>query len=358
MELITQSILIVHLGALGAVVRSTALLKPIREKYPNAFVTWITDKPADQLLKGHPEIDRVLTTEPSDLLFLSALKFDVGFVVDKSLKAAAILNSTQVEDVFGFRADPRTGAILPANQAAKELWEIGLDNNKKFYENKKTEIQLMLEALELGSNAQSDYNLPLSQAELSACSHRQFQWRLNLNQPIIGINTGCSPTIPYKKLTVDGTRKLISMLLSQGYENLVLLGGPEDSERNAQIGQGLSVIQSSTRLGLRDGLTSVAACDLVFTGDSLGMHMAISQKKIVLAWFGPTCGHEIEFYGRGEAVLTNAACSPCWKRTCEQAQMCYDQVDLNYVVSKLGAFAKVWSQRSSSIKQPSSEISF
>src|SRR5689334_9475754 len=76
----TISILIVHLGAIGAVVRATSLLKPIRRKFPAARITWVTDTPSDQLLKGHAEIDRVLTTKTEDLLSLSALEFDVAFV--------------------------------------------------------------------------------------------------------------------------------------------------------------------------------------------------------------------------------------------------------------------------------------
>jgi heptosyltransferase-2 len=354
--LVKQTVLVIHLGAIGAVLRSSALLAPIRKKYRQAQITWVTDKPADQLLKNHPEIDRVITTEGADLITLRALKFDVAFVIDKSLKAAGVLAMTQAREVFGFKADAMTGSILPATFAAKELWELGLSNQKKFFENQKSELLLMTEALELGDKI-SDYNLPLSEIETKAAHLRNEQWTLNPEQPVIGINTGCSAVIPYKKLSISGTRQLISKLIENGFENLVLLGGPEDSERNREIGQGLAVIQSPTDRGLRDGLVSVAACDVVFTGDSLGMHMAISQKKYVLAWFGPTCAQEIELFGRGEKILTTAPCAPCWKRSCEQSRMCYDQVDFNLIAKRIGEFVTTWQPKSSSIKLPFSEIS-
>ncbi|HWU44412.1 MAG TPA: hypothetical protein VN132_13270, partial [Bdellovibrio sp.] len=69
------SLLIIHLGALGAVVRSTSLLKAIKRKYPSSMITWVTDAPAHRLLQGHPAIDRVLTTSSEDLLQLAALEF-------------------------------------------------------------------------------------------------------------------------------------------------------------------------------------------------------------------------------------------------------------------------------------------
>ncbi|MGZ6470011.1 MAG: glycosyltransferase family 9 protein [Bdellovibrio sp.] len=329
--------MIIHLGALGAVVRSTALLRAIKRKYPSSFLTWVTDSPAHQLLKNHPGVDRILTTQEADLLQLGALHFEVGLVIDKSLKAVGILNRTRVDQTFGFKANPRNGAILPATPAAEELWELGLNNQKKFFENTKTENQLVNEALELGKFQRDDYWLPLTLQEEKESELRRQQW-LNKRQKklIVGINTGCSHVIPYKKLTVEYHRQLITKILHQSKNlEIVLLGGPEDTLRNTQIAENLPVIESATEAGLRDGLVSVAACDVVITGDSLGMHMAISQKKQVIAWFGPTCAQEIDLYDRGYKIISHSPCSPCWKRTCEKNIMCYDQVSLEEILNAL-----------------------
>jgi heptosyltransferase-2 len=346
-DLIENSILIVHLGALGAVVRSTSLLELIQRKFPHSQITWVTDRPADQILRNHPLIDRVLTTSQEDLLQLAALHFNAAFVIDKSLKAAGVLQSTRAERIFGFRVDSRTGAVMPATSAAVELWSLGLSNQKKFFENKKSEVQLMCEAFELPWKMRMpEYNLPLFSTERQLADKRRTEWRLREDQPIIGINTGCSSVIPAKKLTVKYQREMIHKLLQNGYENLVLLGGPEDSHRNREIGEGLPIFQSPTELGLRDGLVSAAACDLVITGDSLGMHMAISQRKFVIAWFGPTCSHEIELYGRGIALHAHVECAPCWKRSCDKSEMCYDQVSLAEILEAVQKGHQSWQERS------------
>lgn len=329
--------------------RSTSLLEPIRKKYPRAQLTWVTEGPADQLLRSHPHIDRVLTTSPGDILQLSALKFDVAFVIDKSLKAAGILASTKALKVFGFRVDARSGGILPATPAASELWSLGLDNHKKFVINQKTEVQLVCEALELPFDHVPEYDLPITANEQQLREKRQRDWSLQRGQPIIGINTGCSSVLAAKKLSVEFQREIVQELLIQGYENLVLLGGPEDQERNQEIGRGLPVFQSPTGLGLRDGLVSVAACDLVLSGDSLGMHMAIALKKFVVVWFGPSCAQEIELYGRGIKIQTKATCSPCWKRSCEKTEMCYDQVDLKEILQAFSLGQNWWQQQSESL---------
>lgn len=318
-------------------------------------MTWVTDKPADQLLKNHPGIDRVLTTTQEDLLKISALEFDVALVIDKSLKALGVLKQTKAKEHFGFKVHATTGAILPATAAATELWNLGLNDHDKFFLNKKSEIQLATEALEL-KYERDEYDLPLTLNEEILRDERSLSWSLDPNTPIIGLNTGCSGVIPFKKWTVEYHREVIEALLKAGYKNIVLLGGPEDSERNQKIAHGLPVANSPTNLGLRDGLVSVAACDVVLSGDSLGMHMAISQKKFVIAWFGPTCAHEIDLYGRGEKLLAQVPCAPCWKRLCNKEQMCYDHVPIAQVMHAVRKGFDFWQKRFLSYKQPSSEI--
>lgn len=357
-NLIQQRILIVHLGALGAVVRSTSLLASIKRKYPNSHLTWVTDAPAHKLIENHPSLDRVLTTSHDDMLQLRAMNFDVAFVIDKSLKAAGVLANTTAREVFGFKADPATNTIAPATTEAEYLWSLGLSNAKKFFENQKPETELMIEALALGKYLRDDYDLPLTEAEIRESSLRQKAWRKR-DQIVIGLNTGCSSVIPFKKWTVEYHRELILDLLECGYKNIVLLGGPEDTERNERIGYNLPVIQSATASGLRDGLVSMNACDLVVSGDSLGLHMAIALKKYTVAWFGPTCAHEIDLFERGVKLQAEVSCSPCWKRICDQKSMCYDQVPRTAVLAAVQAGER-WIQnspRSSLSKPPSLEIS-
>ncbi|MCB0364750.1 MAG: glycosyltransferase family 9 protein [Bdellovibrionaceae bacterium] len=342
--------LVVHLEALGAVVRATSILPSIKRKCPQSQITWVTQAPAHHLLANNPYVDRILTTSASDLLALSALHFDFAFVVDKSLKAGGVLHRVTYDHLFGFQVDRETGVIMPASEAARELWELGLDDHRKFFVNKKPETQLMIEALELGPYRRDPYVIRLSDVETREVSFRRAAWAPQ-GEILVGINTGCSPTIPYKKLSIERQRELVANLIKVSGIRVVLLGGPEDDERNRLIGVGYPVIQSPTGAGLRDGLVSTAACDIVVSGDSLGMHMAIALGKWVVAWFGPTCAHEIDLYDRGVIVHTGVRCGPCWKRSCNRSEMCYDRVALNDLLSGV---RKGIEWRTSSTRQPSS----
>ena len=332
------NILLIHLGAIGAVVRSTSLLESIHKKYPGCRLIWVTDAPSHNLLKNHPLIDHVYSSNESDLLELSSWSFEIALCVDKSRKAAGILKRVEVDHVFGFIIDNITGAAKPATTAAYELWEIGLNDQKKFFENPKPETQLIHESLDLGPWRQSKYCLPLSKHEKDLAFDRRNEWIQNSSQAVIGLNTGCSTTIPAKKFTVEYHRNLIQDLIKAGYENIILLGGPEDTKRNFEIARGLGVMNSPSDKGLRDGLVSVEACDIVITGDSLGMHLAIARNKFVVAWFGPTCEQEIDLYGRGVKLMANVSCSPCWKRSCTQPIMCYDRVEIVNIIEAIKSY--------------------
>ncbi|MEK7356371.1 MAG: glycosyltransferase family 9 protein [Bdellovibrionota bacterium] len=332
-------ILMIHLEALGAVTRSTALMPAIRRRHPGAHITWITQKPADQILANHPMIDRVMTTTADDMLQLSALEFDLAYVIDKGQKAAGVLKATKADMVYGFVVDARTGAVLPATDSARELWEIGLSDRKKFYENTKPETRLAHEALDLGPWLRDEYHVRLTSAERVEAGRRRIEWA-GSRPFVVGINTGCSGIIQAKKLTVEAQREIVRRLSKLGGFRVVLLGGKEDSLRNERIGAGLDVVQTPTDQGLRDGIISVAACDIVVSGDSLGLHLAIALQKWTVAWFGPTCAHEIDLYDRGVRVLTGASCSPCWKRNCDKSPMCYDLVSIDEIVTGVEAGAR------------------
>jgi heptosyltransferase-2 len=68
----------------------------------------------------------------------------------------------------------------------------------------------------------------------------------------------------------------------------------------------------------------VGNCDLMVTGDTLALHIAISLKVPVMVILGPTCHQEIELYGRGEKIVSDFECSPCYLSTCPKETTCME----------------------------------
>lgn len=351
----TYAVLVVHLGAMGSVVRSTALLRKIKEQHANSYVVWLTERPSHEILKFHPAIDKILELNFESMLSLKAFEFECVYSLDKDLKTAGLLPFLKARTIKGFSADPVNGSIRPIDADAAELWSLGISNEKKFFENTKSEIQLLFETCGWQFN-QEKYWLHLNASEAAESQHRRQQW-LSVGtgkRVLIGINTGCGNVITYKKMSTASQIQLVSRIYQQFPDaHVVLLGGRDEAAINEEIHKHHpQVILSDTNKGLRDGLQSIAAVDVLISGDSFAMHAGIAFDKYTLAWFGPTCAHEVEFYGNGAAIKSDFACSPCWKRDCSKDRMCYDYPDTGQFIKHIARWKEGYDSRNPGYSDP------
>jgi ADP-heptose:LPS heptosyltransferase len=57
-------ILITRLSHLGDCLHALPLVNALREQFPRAFLCWVVERPAEQLLDRHPALDRLIVVEP------------------------------------------------------------------------------------------------------------------------------------------------------------------------------------------------------------------------------------------------------------------------------------------------------
>ncbi|MDB4349452.1 glycosyltransferase family 9 protein [Omnitrophica bacterium] len=325
-------ILIINLDALGDVLRTTAMLHPLKRKYKSSHITWLTDASARPLLENNSYIDRVLDYSNESTLSLLTERFDVLMNVDKSRRSGALANLIDAKEKFGFGL-AETGVIYPFNKEAEHLYELGLNDEKKFKENKKSEQELLCEAMGL-EYKRDGYILNLTPYEKDFVERYKREQGIRDNQVAIGFNTGCSNLYPYKKLAFDKQLALLKKLYKAfPHDRILLLGGREDAENNNTLKKKLQnkVISSPTELGLRKGILFVDLCDIIVSGDTLALHIALALKKNVCAYFTISCQDEIDLYDRGHAVLAEVECRPCWKRECSNEIKCVETVDIDKI---------------------------
>ena len=333
---VNKRIVIVSLEALGAVLRSTCLLPAIKREHPGSHITWVTLKSALPLLDNNPMIDRVILVEAKTLPVLQHLEFDVLYAVDKSAEAGALAEIIKAEKKFGFGLDV-SGVIRPLSKEASYQYQVGLDDQLKFYDNQKPETQQITETMGLAWQ-KDPYVLEFTDAEkkIIAAQHQELTFN-GKAKGVIGYNTGCSLLFPYKKFTVERSVALIAAWRKAFPDyTIALLGGPEDTERQELMKQEFSndpwVVNTPTTGGLRSGMRWMAGADIVLSGCSLGLHIAIALKKPVIAWFGVSCIQEIDVYDRGVKIQSKVSCSPCWKKSCDNEPKCFDMVPLDEIL--------------------------
>lgn len=332
------NILIINLEAMGNVLVTTTLLPAIKRKYPESTISWITLRNAYRLLDNNEYLDHVYVWEPESWLRLQSMRFDIVMTIDKSALAGAFASTLRAKKLLGYGVNDR-GQIVPLNREAEYNYRLGLDDHLKFRVNTQPNTQLLTEAMGL-KYRRDEYVLNLSREEEAFC--REYRQKTGLSGSIppfvVGFNTGCSLLYPNKKMTIDQHVVLINKLSTRRDLRLVLLGGPEDTERNAEIVRqvGDKVLSTPTTEGVRRGICYENVCDVVVTGDSFGMHVAVGLKKQVIVWFGVSCPQEIDLFDRGIKLIPEGLeCSPCWKKSCPYNFECVQLIDLDRIVGEV-----------------------
>ncbi|MFH2012924.1 MAG: glycosyltransferase family 9 protein [Pseudomonadota bacterium] len=326
-----KRILIIKLAAIGDVLRTTAILRGFKRKYPQSHITWLTSDNANEILKNNQMIDRLLVFNIESVLQLEVEEFDLLLCLDKEPRATALAMKVNAKERLGFGMSPE-GNLLPLNEESVYLYTLGLSDPLKFKINKKTYPELIFEAAKL-EYQHEEYILNLPGSDLDFAKSFLSRHEISEDALIIGINTGAGDIFANKAWTIDGFVELIKTISSNINCKILLLGGPNEVRRNEEIlsKMGGLVYDTGCDNSLHQFSSLINLCDLVVSGDTIAMHIAIALKKLLVTIFGPTCAQEIELYGRGRKIVTKLECSPCYKRKCNEEVNCMDTISVERV---------------------------
>lgn len=341
-----KKILIISLDGLGTVLLSTSILRSLKNKYPESAVYWITKNSAKQILQNNPYLDFVFGWNDEDRMILRNMEFDLLLNSDKSLGACAFAKEIISNEKLGFAMNA-DGKIIPLNKEAMYNYEMGIDDELKFKKNTKSASEIIHETFLLKYN-RDEYVFNFDEKEIEFIRNYKDQIKYDRNKIYVGFNTGCADQFPNKKMTVEQHVELIKDISKYDDFRIVLLGGNEDTERNLKIYESLDkdsqkkITYTPTNLGIRNGACFMEIADVVITGDSFGMHLAIALKKYVIAWFGLSCQSEIDLFDRGEKLFQGSLeCSPCWKKVCPYNLECIQMIDLKKISELVKKYALV-----------------
>jgi heptosyltransferase-2 len=333
-------ILIIKLAAIGDVLRTTTLLRGLRRAHPGCQVTWLTEPQTVPLLEGTEGIHRLLPYTYESVLQLEAEQFDQLYCFDKEPKATALAMKVRAGRKVGFGLNP-LGGVMPLNPESEYTFELGINDELKFRLNRKTYPELLFDCAGLRYDAPEEYVFPDLSRELRAGRDTLTGLGIAPGELTIGLNTGAGAVFATKQWTEQGYVELARRLVAELEARVLLLGGPRERERNARI-RGASpaaILDAGTEHSLRAFAGIVGNCDLMVTGDTLAMHLAIGLRVPVVVILGPTCHQEIELYGRGEKIVSDFPCSPCYLSVCPHEVTCMDATPVDAVFDAVARLA-------------------
>jgi heptosyltransferase-2 len=322
---VKHKILIIKLGAMGDVLRTTSLLTPLKKQFPESAVTWVTLTPSVDLFLGNPFVDEVLDYCHDALPRILAEEFDLIISPDADKLSSSLAALARGKKKLGFGLDSR-GLVSCFNKEAERWLEMGaFDHLKKA--NRLTYQEIILTICQL-PKGKHPIILRLLPDELAVGDAFVSEHRLFGKEKIIGFYTGAGGRWKMKTWPERGFQELMSKILEETDLKILLYGGPDVRDKNARLFAQFSdsgrVVHTGVDNPLRIFFSLLNVSDLIVTGDTMALHAALAMEKKVVALFGPTSSAEIEIFGRGRKITGTVDCLCCYRDNCTQSPTCMD----------------------------------
>ncbi len=295
-EPIQTKILIIKLGAVGDVIRTTPILRKLKEEYPKSEITWITKTP-----NFLPDIvNHKLAYTLENITSLQAQEFDILFNFDKEKESCALTNSIKAKTKKGFML--KQGKAFPIDADSEYKYKMGLNNefNLKTTESYPEQVFMI---------AGYKFN-----KEKYVFDTHHFK-----GKKLIGLNTGCSSRWKTRLWPKKRWIALAKELRKKGY-NVLLLGGELEHGENKMIAEASGALYLGYH-SLETFVALISFCDLIVTSVTMALHIAIACEKKVVLFNNVFNKYEFELYELGKIIQPPVECLGCYKEECNKECM-------------------------------------
>lgn len=275
-----EHVLIVGVNWIGDSVMSMPALQAFRERYPEVRITLLVKRRVADLWALHDVPDRVVVLEEGRMAIgravraLRAETFDRAYVLPHSFRSAFLPWLAKIPRRIG----------MPGHARDWMLTDIAVPVGRK------RRTHQAFEYLDLLAPGYDEPNCPLPRLSIPEDLKAQALRRLDrLPKPCIGFLPGAARG-PSKRWPASHFSALGGRLARESLCGVVVLGSSDEralcESIRASIGE--TAISPAGETTVAEWAALLAACDLVVTNDSGGMHVAAALGTPLVALFGMT----------------------------------------------------------------------
>ena len=381
MSLAQPRILVRGVNWLGDAVIGTPALQRLRQAHPQARISLLCHQKLADLWLHFPVVDHVISFTSGETPWslgrrLHSQGFDTALVFPNSPRSALEAWFARIPQRVGY-AQPWRNWLLtqpvasrsprgsPHKRSVGEIRKLvgpgeGLHQGSRRYRAGDTAAShQMHEYLHLVAQLGGDPTplpplLAVTPEEVGATASKfGLEQTALIGQPILALNPGAEYG-PAKRWPVQSFVAAAAEIQRRASCALLILGAQSDIPLAKEIHSALRAAQSqkgSTALknlagqtSLRELMGLLKLCRVLLTNDTGPMHVAAALGTRVVVPFGSTSpeltGPGVPGDGHHHLLLSNAACTPCFRRTCPIDFRCMTGIPVEaVVVSVLEAFA-------------------
>lgn len=332
---VVGSILVIRTAYIGDVMMTLPILKPLKNRFRNARISFLTSTAAGELLKNNPYIDEVITHDP----------FWFYPVKKKSyLEFIKELRGKSFDLIIEARGDIRELLFLvwPLRAGLKVSYSIGgggyFLTHTVPYHRVDHKVEYHLDIIRyLGCEDKPEWTVYLSRQEKDRV--RKLLEQKGIIKPFAAVHPGAR--VPLKRWMPERFAAVCDNIADRYKLQVVLLGSGAEKEIVSEIIDRMEhkAVSLAGELTLRElaGVLSEAA--LFICNDSSPMHIAAAMKTPVVAIFGPSKSLETGPYGNIHRVVErDYTCRyTCDENTCsyESYKACMKAIEVTDVMNEI-----------------------
>jgi heptosyltransferase-2 len=370
---LASRILVRGVNWLGDAVMTTPALQRLRERFPNANITLLTHEKLAALWQNHPSLDRVLTFAAGESPWsigrrLRAEGFQTALVLPNSPRSALEAWLARIPRRVGYSrawrnwfltqsVPPRAGQAHMHKRSVGEIKRLirlpapAARNTEHGTRNPHQIHDYLHLAAALGADeAPLAPHLHVTALDLEKVARRfglQTGPQPNQKQPLFGLNAGAEYG-PAKRWPIERFIAAAREIQQRTNCRWLIFGGSADASLASELESAINAPHSALRTphsalslagktSLREFMAMLKLCRVLLTNDTGPMHVAAALGIPVVVPFGSTSpeltGPAASGDIRHQLLQSDAACSPCFRRSCPIDFRCMTGISVESVVA-------------------------
>jgi lipopolysaccharide heptosyltransferase II len=295
-----KQILLIRTAYVGDVIMTLPMLKPLKERFSNASIVFLTSSGGREIVLNNPYVDDILVYEPFWFYNSSFLDY---------FKFLGQLRKRRFDLAIEARADIRDILFLVFPSRSKKKLSYSVGGGGSFlshvvpFEKVKHKVEYHLDLARFLECDTSILNWGVYTTKAEKEEIEQLLAYNGVSSPFICVHPGSR--LPLKRWPLDRCASLYDRVIDETGLPLVVLGARSEMEIVNEV---VALMKNrpvvlAGRTSIRQLYEVIARAQLLICNDSAPMHMAAAAKTPTVAIFGPSKSVETGPYGNRFRVV-------------------------------------------------------
>ena len=306
-----NKILVFRLSSIGDIVLTTALLRCLRNTFPDAQIDFVVKKQFADILRCVPFVSNVIELDSqkgfSELLairnHLKNEQYDVALDIHKNWRSLFVCNTIGAKQVFRF------------NKHVFRRWVLTTFHKDIYKEVRPVYLRFIDAANQIGVAPDGKYTELVVPEQLGKSMKDIFaQANISFEKRIIALCPGAS--FSNKQWQVEKFQQLAKRVVLDFDAQVILLGGKKESEMCETIANESGAVSFAGKFDLSQSIAALSMVSLTVANDTGMLHVSEALGVPVVGIYGPTArqfGYFPILPQSKVAQIENLPCRPCTK---------------------------------------------